>query len=139
MRLLLAGILALLPLSAWADTLSTVKADTLDPQAIADPVDPNEAKNADETYDTLDQLWPYGNPYSPASPTNFEALTPSPQYDQGRLSPRSYEPEWLNDPFGRYGSPYSPDPMNQRYDVGNLYSPGSPMNLYTRGGRTERR
>lgn len=139
MRLLLAGLLALLPLGAWADTLSTIKTDTLDTRTIADPVDPNEAGNADETYDALDQLWPYGNPYSPASATNFEALTPSPLYDQGRLSPRSYEPEWLNDPFGRYGSPYSPDPMNQRYDVGNLYSPGSPMNLYTRGGRTERR
>jgi hypothetical protein len=29
--------------------------------------------------------------------------------------------------------------MNQRYDAGNLYSPGGPMNLHMRGGRMERR
>jgi len=144
MRLLLACILALLPFSVWADTPSTSTTDGFDQQTVADPADPNEAETAVDPHGdiatlSLDPLWPYGNPYGPSSPTNFQALIAAPVYKHGQLSPHSYEPEWLNDPFGRYGSPYSPDPMNQRYDVGNLYSPGSPMNLYTRGGRTERR
>lgn len=144
MRVLLACILALLPFSVWAGTPSTGTIDVFDPHAAADPADPNETRNADDEDGaldqfSLDQLWPYGNPYSPSSATNFEALTKSPLYKHSQLSPQSYKPDWLNDPFGRYGSPYSPDPMNQRYDVGNLYSPGGPMHLYTRGGRTERR
>jgi len=139
MSLLLACILTLLSLMAWADTSIAGNPDELNPHSASNPPAPDEALIADTADDTIPTLGLFGNPYSPASATNFEALTASYLYDPGRRSPRSYEPEWINDPFGRYGSPYSPDPMNQRYDVGNLYSPGSPMNLYTRGGRTERR
>jgi hypothetical protein len=144
MRLLLAGILALLPVSVWADTPSTSTTDAFDPQTMADPADPNKAGNADgqdgaiDTF-SLDQLWPYGNPYSPSSATNFQALIAAPAYRHGQLSPHSYEPEWLNDPFGRYGSLSSPDLMNRRYNVDNPYSPDSPMHSYNRGGQPERR
>jgi len=146
MRLLLACILALLPFSVWADSPSTSTTDGFDQQTVADPADPNEAETAvDQQSDidtlSLDQLWPYGNPYSPSSPTNFQALIAVPVYEHGQLSPQSYayEPEWLNDPFGHYGSRYSLDLMNRRYHVDNPYSPDSPMHVYTRGGQAERR
>lgn len=144
MRLFLACILTFSPFSAWATPPSANVTDAVYPQAAADLADPNEAGNADDQTGAIDEssleeLWPYGNPYSPASATNFELFTTSYSHGQNRLSHKTSEPEWLNAPFGRYGSPYSPDPMNQRYDVGNQYSPGGPMNLYTRGGRTEGR
>ncbi|MBH0204617.1 MAG: hypothetical protein HP498_02145 [Nitrospira sp.] len=144
MRLFLACILTCFPFYAWAAAPIAGTTDAVYPPAAADPADPNEAEDTDDQTGALDessleQLWPYGNPYGPASATNFEPFKTSSSHGQNRLSQETYEPEWLNDPFGRYGSPYSPDPMNQRYDVGNLYSPGSPMHLYTRGGRTERR
>lgn len=139
MRLLLACILALLSLTAWDGTSAASNPGELDPHSASNPPALDEAKTADITDNGIQQLGLFDNPYSPTSHTNFEAFTTTSQHDPGRMRPHTYEPEWLNDPFGRYGSPYSPDPMNQRYDVGNLYSPGGPMNLYMRGGRMERR
>jgi hypothetical protein len=56
----------------------------------------------------------YGNPYSPASATNFEASTALSSYDQARQSTTLYNPDWLSNPFGHYGSPYSPNQFNDR-------------------------
>ena len=67
--------------------------------------DPNSAIN---------KLGLYGNPYSPASATNFEAIPASSRYDQGRLSTNLYNPDWLRNPFGHYGNPYSPHQFNNR-------------------------
>lgn len=139
MRLFLACIIALLPLTAWAEPAQPDKTDLVDSPVAVDPDSPSDTEYTGDQLNDGEQLWQYGNPYSPASATNFELFTTSSSHGQNRFSHKTSEPEWLNDPFGRYGSPYSPDPMNQRYDVGNLYSPGGPMNLYTRGGRTERR
>jgi hypothetical protein len=139
MKLLLVGILALFPFMAWAETSSADKAGQLDQYPSAGPSAPNDPGIANLDDSAIDELSLFGNPYSPTSRTNFDGLTAFSKHDSDRLNSRSHEPEWLNDPLGRYGSPYSPDPMNQRYDVGNLYSPGGPMNLYMRGGRMERR
>jgi hypothetical protein len=118
MRLFLACVFTFLPFSAWAAPPSVDTTDAVYPPAAADLADPNKAEDTDDQtgaidQSSLEQLWPYGNPYSPASATNFEQfITPS-SYGQNRLSRNTYEPEWLNAPFVRYGSPSSPDPMRQ--------------------------
>lgn len=144
MKLYLACSLTFFLFSTWGAPSGAGATDTVYPQAAVDLADPNEAGNTEEQtgvidQSSLEQLWPYGNPYSPVSATNFEPFITSSSYGQNRLTRNTYEPKWLNAPFVRDGSPSSPDPMNQRYDVGALHSPSSPMNLYTRGGRAERR
>lgn len=128
MRLFLACIFTCFPLCAWAAPISAGTTDAVYPQDAADLADPNEAEDTDDQTGTLDessleQLWPYGNPYSPSSATNFEPFITSPLYGQTRLSRNIYEPEWLNAPVVRYGIPSSPDLMNQRYDGGTVHSP----------------
>ena len=139
MRLFLACIITLLPLTAWAEPAQSDKTDLVDSPVAVDPDSPSETEYTDDQLDDGEQLWPYSNPYSPASATNFEPFITSSSYGQNRLSRNASEPEWLTAPVVRYGSPSTPDPMNQRYDVGALHSSGSSMNLYTRGGKIERR
>jgi hypothetical protein len=139
MTFLLTCIIAFLPFTAWAEPSHTDSSDLLDSPVAVDPYPPSDAEYADDQADSDMQVSQYGNPYSPASATNFEVFTTSSSYGQNRLNRNTYEPDWLKEPFGRYGIPYSPDPMNQRYDVGNLYSSGSPMTRYSSGGRMERR
>lgn len=144
MRLFLACILTCFPFYAWAAAPSVGTTDAVYPPAAADLADPNEAEDTDDKTGALDessleQLWPYGNPYSPASATNFEQfITPS-SSGQNRSSRNIYEPEWLNTSVVRYGSPSLSDPIDHRHDVGTPPSLSSPMNLYTKGGRIERR
>ena len=38
-----------------------------------------------------------------------------------------------SNPYGRYGSPFSPDSINNPYGAGSPYSPSSPTNPYGRG------
>ena len=123
MRLFLACIITLLPLTAWAEPAQPDTTDRVDSPVAVDPDSPSGAEFTDDQLDSGEPIRPYGNPYSPASATNFEPFITSPSYGQTRLSRSTYEPEWLNDPVVRYGSPSSS---------------GSSMNLYTRGVRTER-
>jgi hypothetical protein len=139
MRFFLPCILVVLPFTAWAGPSYADTTDLSDSPVAVDPDLPGDVEHTEDHPDDSGPFWQYGNPYSPASATNFELLTISYSFRQNRLNGNTYEPDWLHDPFGRYGSPYSPDPLNQRYDVGNLYSPGGPMHLYSRGGRMERR
>ena len=141
MRLLLVCLLALLPLIAHAEDLGTLNANEIDPNLLPDPFgtgnpsDPNSVTN---------ELGPYGNPYSPSSATNFEAINAPRLYDQegndrGRLSVKPYDREWVSNPYGRYGNPYSPDSLNNQFGAGNLYRADSPNNPYGRGWRIEGR
>lgn len=139
MRLFIACILVVLPLTAWAEPVQPDKTDLADSPVTVDPDSPSETEYTDDQLEDGEQLWQFGNPYRPASATNFEPFITSSSYGQNRFGRNAYEPEWLNAPVVRYGSPSSPDPMNQRYDVDALHSSSSPMNLYTRGGRIERR
>ena len=133
MRLFLACIMTFLPLTAWAESAQPDKTDLVDFPVAVDPDSPSDTEYTGE------QFLEYGNPYSPASATNFEQfITPS-SYGQDRLSRNRYEPGWLNTSVVRYGSPSSSNPIDQRHDVGALPSLSSPMNLYTRSGRIERR
>ena len=113
MRLFLACIITFLPLTAWTEPAQPDKTNLVDSPVAVDPDSPSDTEYTGDQFDGGEQLWPYGNPYSPASATNFEQfITPS-SYGQNRLSRNTYEPEWLNAPFVRYGSPSSPYPMRQ--------------------------
>ena len=76
-----------------------------------------------------------GAPYSNQSATNPFATDAPQLYDQegnyrGRLSTNQYDPDSTSNPYGRYGSPLSPDSINNPFGAGNLYDPGSPTSLY---------
>jgi len=135
MKLLLAGILVLLPLTAQAEYSDDLRSNESDPNSVAEFFG---AENPDDPDSATNKFGPYVNPYSPTSATNFEAITAPFLYDQGRLSASLYDPDWISHPFGRYGNPYSPNP-NTRYGVGDPCAPGSTTNLYDRGWRTEGR
>jgi hypothetical protein len=128
MKLLLASLLVLIPITVHAEYLGNLSANEFDQNSITDPFgaenpdDPNSITNEFE-------LGPYGNPYSPSSATNFEAINAPRLYDQegndrGRLSVKPYDREWVSNPYGWYGNPYRAD---------------SPTNPYGRGWRIEGR
>ena len=69
-KLLLAGILILLPHIAQAESLTCAHAEESEPSLAADPF---EAEHHADPHPFFEPgLYP--NPYSPGSPTNFEAL-----------------------------------------------------------------
>jgi hypothetical protein len=143
MKLLLASLLVLIPLTVHAEDLGNLSANEFDPNSIADPF---SAENPDDLNGLTNEfgLGPYGNPYSPSSATNFEAINAPHLYDQegndrGRLSVKLYDREWVSNPYGRYGSPYSPDSIKNPFGAGSPYSPSSPTNPYGRGLRIEGR
>ena len=128
MQLLLACFLALLPLIAHAEDLGTISANEVDPNFQTDPFgtgnpsDPNSITN---------ELGPYGNPYSPSSATNFEAITAPRLSDQegndrGWLSRDLSDFELMSKSFDWYG-------------IGNPYRSDSPTNPYGHGWRIEGR
>jgi hypothetical protein len=143
MKLLLASLLALIPLAVHAEYLGNLSENEIHPNSIAEPF---SAENPDDPNSITNEfeLGPYDNPYSPSSATNFEAVNAPRLYDQegndrGRLSVKPYDREWVSNPYGRYGNPYSPDSLNNPFGAGNPYSPGSPTNPYGRGLRIEGR
>ena len=122
MRLLLASLLVLIPFTVHAEDLGHLSANEFDPNSIADPFgaenpdDPNSITNEFE-------LGPYGNPYSPSSATNFDAITAPRLYaqegnDRGRLSVKPYNREWVSHPDGWYGNPYRADSLTNPYGQG---------------------
>lgn len=128
MRVILLLSLLFFPLAAHAEYLGNLSANEFDQNSITDPFgaenpdDPNSITNEFE-------LGPYGNPYSPSSATNFEAINAPRLYDQegndrGRLSVKPYDREWVSNSYGWYGNPYRAD---------------SPTNPYGRGWRIEGR
>jgi hypothetical protein len=125
MRLLLFGALILLPLTAQAEYLGNRSANELDPNFLANP---SGAGNPDDPDLVINELGPYGNPYSPSSATNFEAITPplpdgQERNDRGRLNTHLH----------------GPDSMNSRYSLGSPFAPDGTTNLYGRSWRIERR
>ena len=44
----------------------------------------------------------------------------------------------IANPYGRYGSQYSPDSINNPYGAGSRYAPDSPYNPYGQGMRVYR-
>ena len=111
MRLLLACILAFLPLAAQAESPENLSANEIDPKSVTIRADTSNPYDPDSP---LNEWGPYGNPYSPASATNFEAIPTLSLYDPNQLSTDHYNPDWLSAPFGHYGNPYSPHRFNDR-------------------------
>ena len=53
----------------------------------------------------------------------------------GNLNANPYDPNSVNNPYGRYGSPYAPYSIKNPYGIyGSPYSPLSPNNPYAVGG-----
>lgn len=49
----------------------------------------------------------------------------------GNLNSNQYDPDSVNNSYGRYGNKYSPDSINNEYGkYGSKYSPDSPNNPY---------
>ena len=51
----------------------------------------------------------------------------------GKLSTNPYNPDSTSNPYGRYGSKYSPDFINNKYGAGSPYKVDSPNNPYGEG------
>jgi hypothetical protein len=82
----------------------------------------------------------YWSPLSNQSATNPYATEAPRLYDsngnyRGRLSANRYDPDSTSNPFGRYGSRFSPDSINNHYGAGNQYDVESPGNPYGKGLR----
>jgi hypothetical protein len=89
MRFLLAGILAILPLTAQAESPVSTNAVESDADSVAPPSD---TEYHCHPHNPIDEVRFCGNLYSPASPTNFEALIGPYLYVQGRGDIILYDP-----------------------------------------------
>ena len=56
---------------------------------------------------------------------------------RGKLSSNPYDPDSTANRFGRYGSPFSPDSLNNPYGAGSPFRYDSPTNPYGQGWRIE--
>lgn len=52
---------------------------------------------------------------------------------RGRLSNNPFGQDSTSNPFGRYGSRFSPDSINNPFGAGNPFSPDSPRNPFGAG------
>jgi hypothetical protein len=90
MRFLLAGILVILPSIAQAQSLDCANLDQVEPCLKADSTD---AELHGDPHSPI-ELGPYPNPYSPTSPTNFEAFLEPYLFVQGREGIILYAPRF---------------------------------------------
>jgi hypothetical protein len=72
---------------------------------------------------------PILTPYVPSSATSPYAAQAPRLYDwqenyRGQLSFNPYAQESSSNPYGQYGSAYSPDSLNNPFDPGNPYNRG---------------
>lgn len=140
MRFLLAGILILLPFNAQGEMPSPPSSEECDSELHPKHADSLDVENADAPADS----WPYQNPYSPISPTNFAAFTvplvQRPEVnDRSRLSMHLYHSGPINSVYGHFGNPFFPDSINSRGTTDHPFAMDSSTNLYGRnwqvGGR----
>ncbi|BFU88997.1 MAG: hypothetical protein NTAFB01_01840 [Nitrospira sp.] len=57
--------------------------------------------------------------------------------DLGKLSANPFDPDSTANRFGRYGSPFSQDSINNQYGAGSRFKHDSPNNPYGPGWRIE--
>jgi hypothetical protein len=141
MKLLLASLLVLIPLTVHAEDLGELSANPFNLDSTSNPFGAGSPFKPDGLNNPFS---PYGSLFSNQSATNPFATDAPRLYDQqgnyrGKLSANSYDPDSTSNPYGRYGSPFSPDSINNPFGAGNPYSPNSPTNPYGRGLRIERR
>jgi hypothetical protein len=70
---------------------------------------------------------PYGN--SSNSPQLFNSQGEF----RGNLNANPYDANSVSNPYGRYGSQYSPDSINNPYGAGSRYNKDSPKNFFGSG------
>jgi len=83
------------------------------------------------------------NPYTPNAVSPYEArpqhggpkLYDSQGQYRGTLNNNRYDSESIANPYGRYGSKYSNESINNKYGIGSPYHPDSPNNKYGNGLR----
>jgi hypothetical protein len=68
-----------------------------------------------------------------ASGSNSPKLYDSQGNFRGNLNSNPYDPDSVANPYGRYGSEYSSDSINNSYGAGNPYNQDSPYNPYGQG------
>jgi hypothetical protein len=78
----------------------------------------------------------FSNPYGNSS--NSPKLYDSQGQFRGNLNSNSYDPDSVANPYGRYGSRYSNDSINNPYGAGSPYRQDSPNNQYGTGMRVYR-
>ncbi len=79
---------------------------------------------------------PYSNGYLDNKfSTGGPALIDSQGGYHGRLNGNSLDPESVSNPFGKYGSQFSPDSINNKFGAGNPYAQNSPYNQFGTGMR----
>lgn len=141
MKLLLASLFLLIPLTVHAEDLGNLSANAFDPNSSANPYG---AGNPFLPNSITNEFGRYGSPYSNQSATNPYATDAPRLYDQqgnyrGKLSTNPYDADSTSNPYVRYGSPYSQDSINNPYGAGSPYRPDSPRNPYGHGLRIEGR
>ncbi|MGQ0667253.1 MAG: hypothetical protein ACT4O4_09480 [Nitrospiraceae bacterium] len=109
MRLLLAGMLVLLPLTAQADNSNHLKGTEIETDSSAAPP---EGVRPPDSENVIDPWLPYGNPYSPTSATNFEAFALLPfsaqdGRDRSRFTAHPHDLDWTGHRYAP-ASPYAP-------------------------------
>ena len=125
-------------LSHHGHILGSLSANRYAPDSISNPYGAGSPYGLDGLNNPYSQ---YGSPYSNRSWSNpFATQAPGLFDDEGgyhgRLSTNRFDADSTSNPFGRYGSPFSPDSINNPYGrFGSPYSPDSPNNPYGRGIR----
>jgi hypothetical protein len=115
MRFLLAGILAILPLTAQAESLVFMNAGESDSESVTTLSDTQQYCNS---HSPEDEVAFCRNPYSPASPTNFLALIGPYIYVQGQRDIILYDPHFPVMFEVREGGTGKLDFTNDRYEAG---------------------
>ena len=141
MKLLLASLLVLIPLTAHSEYLGNLSANEFDPNSIANEFGAGSPYSSNSI---TNEFGIYGNPYSNQSAMNPYATDPPRLYDQqdnyrGKLSNNPSDPDSVSNPYGRYGSRYSPESLNNPYGAGDPYRSDSPTKPYGSGWRIEGR
>ena len=141
MKLMLASLLVLIPLTVHAEYLGNLSVNEFDPNSITNPFG---AGSPFSSKSVTNEFGIYGSPYSNQSAANPYATEAPRLYDQhgayrGKLSTNPYDPDSTSNPYGRYGSLFSPDSLNNQFGAGNPYRPDSPTNPYGSGWRIEGR
>ena len=138
MRILLAGILILIPFNAQGQVLDA-PCDERELPSSAEPAGSPTIEQPVIQGDTsvCQTLEPLNNPYSPASATNFDpfaaSLTPRPEVnDRSRLSVQRDNPVPIDAIYGHFGSPLFPDSIEHRGETAHPYAMDSSTNLYGR-------
>ena len=115
MRFLLAGILAILPLTAQAESLAFMNAGEPDSEPVATLSD---TENYCTSQSAEDEGGFCRNPYSPALPTNFEALFGPSIHVQGPWGVILYDPRFLGIFEVNKATGGKPGFTTDRYDAG---------------------